>query len=211
MSNFEKYAAFYDLLYRDKDYAAEAEYVAETNSVQLFRTPGRFLSLAPAPAAMAACLLPWALTCTASNGARRWLSVAQAADGRSLPRLRDPSPARSATFARSNLGRTFDAVIALFHVMSYQTSNQALHAAFQAAARHLAPGGLFLFDVWHGPAVLSQRTVGADQGSRRRPLSREADRPPGAGHQQQHRQSRLRYGMRGPVSVERPPGSAKSI
>ena len=32
-----------------------------------------------------------------------------------------------------------------------------MHAAFQAAARHLAPGGLFLFDVWHGPAVLSQR------------------------------------------------------
>ena len=28
MSNFEKYAAFYDLLYRDKDYAAEADYVA---------------------------------------------------------------------------------------------------------------------------------------------------------------------------------------
>jgi len=29
MSNFEKYSAFYDLLYRDKDYAAEAEYVAK--------------------------------------------------------------------------------------------------------------------------------------------------------------------------------------
>ncbi|MEX2016820.1 MAG: hypothetical protein WD873_09250 [Candidatus Hydrogenedentales bacterium] len=30
MSNFQKYAAFYDLLYRDKDYAAEAAYVAGT-------------------------------------------------------------------------------------------------------------------------------------------------------------------------------------
>src|SRR6516162_9537991 len=26
-SNFQKYSAFYDLLYRDKDYAAEVEYV----------------------------------------------------------------------------------------------------------------------------------------------------------------------------------------
>ena len=29
-------------------------------------------------------------------------------------------------------------------------------AAIQVATDHLAPGGLFLFDVWHGPAVLSQ-------------------------------------------------------
>jgi hypothetical protein len=28
MSNIRKYAAYYDLIYRDKDYAAEAEYVA---------------------------------------------------------------------------------------------------------------------------------------------------------------------------------------
>ena len=28
MPNFRRYSAYYDLLYRDKDYAAEAEYVA---------------------------------------------------------------------------------------------------------------------------------------------------------------------------------------
>jgi SAM-dependent methyltransferase len=56
----------------------------------------------------------------------------------------------------ANLGRTVDAVISLFHVMSYQTTNQALQAAFRVATHHLAPEGLFLFDVWHGPAVLSQ-------------------------------------------------------
>ena len=30
MSTFQKYSAFYDLLYQDKDYAAEAAYVART-------------------------------------------------------------------------------------------------------------------------------------------------------------------------------------
>jgi SAM-dependent methyltransferase len=54
-------------------------------------------------------------------------------------------------------GRTFDAVISLFHVISYQTGNDDLIAAFQTAADHLAPGGVFLFDVWHGPAVLAQQ------------------------------------------------------
>jgi SAM-dependent methyltransferase len=55
-----------------------------------------------------------------------------------------------------DLGRTFDAVISLFHVISYQTTDQALAAAFGVAARHLKPGGAFLFDVWHGPAVVAQ-------------------------------------------------------
>src|SRR4029453_16918639 len=56
----------------------------------------------------------------------------------------------------TSLGRTFDAIISLFHFMSYQTTNQALRAVFQVVAAHLAPSGLFMFDVWHGPAVLSQ-------------------------------------------------------
>jgi SAM-dependent methyltransferase len=67
------------------------------------------------------------------------------------------------------LGRSFDALIALFHVVSYQTTNDDLRATFATVARHLAPDGVFLFDVWHGPAVLMQRPeqrvkkVGDDQ------------------------------------------------
>ena len=55
------------------------------------------------------------------------------------------------------LERSFDAVIALFHVVSYQTTNSDLNATFAVASHHLVSGGVFLFDVWHGPAVLGQR------------------------------------------------------
>jgi SAM-dependent methyltransferase len=57
----------------------------------------------------------------------------------------------------STVGRVFDAVISLFHVVSYQTTNDDLILAFANAARHLRPGGVFLFDVWHGPAVMAER------------------------------------------------------
>jgi hypothetical protein len=53
--------------------------------------------------------------------------------------------------------RRFDAAIALFHVISYQTTDNDLRATFGTAARHIKTSGLFLFDVWHGPAVLMQR------------------------------------------------------
>jgi SAM-dependent methyltransferase len=51
----------------------------------------------------------------------------------------------------------FDAVVSLFHVASYQTSNEALLGFFRSASSALNPGGLFVFDYWYGPAVLSDR------------------------------------------------------
>mgnify|MGYP006290545621 CR=1 FL=1 len=55
------------------------------------------------------------------------------------------------------LGRSFDAVLSLFHVISYQITNQSVSAVFARAAQHLSPGGLFIFDVWYSPAVHTQR------------------------------------------------------
>lgn len=54
------------------------------------------------------------------------------------------------------LDKQFDAVIALFHVLSYQISIEDFTNVIRNAARHLKAGGLFIFDVWHGPAVAFQ-------------------------------------------------------
>ena len=45
----------------------------------------------------------------------------------------------------------------MFTVLGYQRSDSDVSSAFHAVRRHLEPGGLFLFDVWNGPAVLAQR------------------------------------------------------
>jgi SAM-dependent methyltransferase len=51
----------------------------------------------------------------------------------------------------------FDTVVSLFHVMSYQTTNTDLREAFTTASFHLDPGGIFIFDCWYGPGVLTDR------------------------------------------------------
>jgi len=66
------------------------------------------------------------------------------------------------TFLKSNLsdvslGRRFDAVLMMFAVLGYQISNTDVLRALNAARRHLAPGGVLVFDAWYGPAVLHQR------------------------------------------------------
>lgn len=53
--------------------------------------------------------------------------------------------------------KKYDAVISLFHVMSYQNSNDDILNAFKSARMALNEGGIFLFDCWYGPGVLSDR------------------------------------------------------
>jgi SAM-dependent methyltransferase len=50
----------------------------------------------------------------------------------------------------------FDAIVGLFHVLSYLTENDQLINCFKCSYDHLKPGGVFLFDVWYSPAVLTQ-------------------------------------------------------
>lgn len=56
-----------------------------------------------------------------------------------------------------DLGKTFDAALMMFVVLGYQLENEDVLAAFQSVRRHLEPGGLFICDVWYGPAVLTHR------------------------------------------------------
>ena len=52
---------------------------------------------------------------------------------------------------------TYDAVLSLFHVMSYQVESFQLLQVFQNAINHLDIGGMFIFDFWYSPAVCEQR------------------------------------------------------
>jgi SAM-dependent methyltransferase len=55
------------------------------------------------------------------------------------------------------LEERFDAVVMMFAVLGYQAGNEDVLSALKTARRHLRTGGLLLFDVWYGPAVLQER------------------------------------------------------
>lgn len=155
MSVFAGYSRYYDLLYRDKDYAGEADYIA-----RLIRTYS--------PTAKTVMEIGCGTGAHAAELAQIGYDVAgvdmsegmlEAAESRRTS-LREEIASRL-TFsygdARSiRLGRKFDVVMALFHVMSYQTSNSDLAQAFTTAREHVKAGGVFIFDCWYGPAVLRQ-------------------------------------------------------
>lgn len=60
------------------------------------------------------------------------------------------------------LKKKYDSAIMMFAVLGYQLNNSDVLKTLQTVRQHLSSGGLFIFDVWYGPAVLytkpSQRT-----------------------------------------------------
>lgn len=153
---FDAYARYYDLLYRDKDYSAEARYV-ESQLRRHAAGAKRILELGCGTGAHAEHLARMGYAVHGVDQSEAMLKRATARKA-ALPaeiaaRLSfGPGDARSV-----RTGNPCDAVIALFHVASYQTSNADLQAMFATAAAHLRPGGLFLFDFWYGPAVLAEQ------------------------------------------------------
>jgi SAM-dependent methyltransferase len=153
---FDAYATYYDLLYRDKDYAAEAEYAVShirRNAPQA----KRILELGCGTGGHAIHLAQMGYIVHGVDLSDEMLSRAL------LRKSALPSDvAARLSFSKGDARavrtyETYDAVISLFHVMSYQTSNADLAAAFETAWSHLRSGGLFLFDYWYGPAVLTEK------------------------------------------------------
>ncbi|MBF0117645.1 MAG: class I SAM-dependent methyltransferase [Desulfobacterales bacterium] len=60
-------------------------------------------------------------------------------------------------FRDMDLGKEFDLVIMMFGVLGYQIKNEDLLSALKTVRLHLKPGGIFISDIWYGPAVLSIR------------------------------------------------------
>lgn len=151
---FADYARYYDLLYRDKDYKAEAEYV--TNLIRRFRPSARsILELGSGTGMHAGLLAEKGFNVHGIERSPEMLVQSQTLAEKMKPEqgqlIFSPGDIRDI-----RLNKRFDAVIALFHVISYQTTNEDVLSTFKTAIHHLKPGGIFIFDIWYGPAVLAQ-------------------------------------------------------
>ena len=154
-SVFTDYARYYDLLYRDKDYKAEAEYVA--GLIRKFHPATKnILELGSGTGIHAGLLSEKGYSI---DGVER--SPEMLARSLSLKEKIKPEQGQlnfhQGDIREIRLDKSFDVVISLFHVISYQTTNEDVAAAFKTARHHLKPGGIFIFDIWYGPAVLTQR------------------------------------------------------
>lgn len=155
---FDEYARYYDLLYRDKDYAGEVRFVHEQLALQ-GGAPGALLELGCGTGRHAIELGRLGYRVTGVDLSSGMVEQAAARAAALSENERRNLSFRVGDVRSVRVEGKFDTVVSLFHVMSYQTTDDDLRAAFKTVAHHLKPGGLFLFDFWYGPAVLNDPPV----------------------------------------------------
>lgn len=144
---FDRYGEIYDDLYSHKDYAGESAYINQLLKAS-GNAPKTLLELGSGTGGHARELATLGYDVT---GVERSASmIARAESHAGGPRYIQSDIRELA------LTQKYDAAISLFHVMSYITSTDDLFAIFKNVHAHLSPGGVFVFDFWYGPAVVSQ-------------------------------------------------------
>ena len=155
MKIFDKYSDYYDLLYKDKDYAAEVDYVNRLIKKYLPDAKS-ILDMGCGTGNHDFLLTERGYHVTGIDNSEVNIEKANS----KLAAFNSKSSIldfKKGDIRNIRLNQTFDVVISLFHVMSYQNTNDDLGAAFTTAKVHLKQGGLFIFDCWYGPAVLTDR------------------------------------------------------
>ena len=154
MSVFGDYSRYYDLIYKVKDYEGEAAFIAKLLKEHVPKAES-LLELGCGTGKHAMLL---------NDRGYHIDGVDLSAEMVELANERSKAEGKTAVFQGTEgdvrtvrTGKTYDAVISLFHVLSYQNSNADVLAYLDTAASHLESGGVFICDYWYGPAVLHLR------------------------------------------------------
>lgn len=149
MTVFDNYSKYYDLLYFDKDYKAEVKYI--NNIIKKYNPDALFLLELGCGTGIHAELL-------SQEGYTIYgIDISQSMLDKALKICNKNLSFYLGDIRTYRVNRKFDAVISIFHVASYQTETEDLIKYFKTAREHLNKDGLFIFDCWWGPAVLSQK------------------------------------------------------
>jgi len=145
-TSFKDYAEYYDLIYKDKDYEKEVDFI-ENIFGESKPKPKRILELGCGTGSYTKILLERGYEVTAVDISEDMLKIA--------------SEKCACKFIKGDIrtvsiNEKFDACIAMFAVMGYITENSDIIKALNNIRRHLnlKPNGIFIFDVWNGLAVM---------------------------------------------------------
>jgi len=155
MHNFNLYAKYYNLFYADKQYGHETDYIYKLIQNHLPHAE-KILDLGCGTGGHALEYAKKGLNVVGMDRSKQMITLANSAlqkndkINQNIKFINDD--------ARSfQLDDNFDVVTSLFHVMSYQVHNSDIINVLKTVKKHLKPGGIFIFDYWYGPAVLTHR------------------------------------------------------
>jgi SAM-dependent methyltransferase len=140
---FKDYAKYYDLLYKDKDYKSEADYICKLFERHGLRD-GRVLDFGSGTGIHGNLIAKKGYEVTGVELSADMVAISDQTDGFTCTQ---------GDMTTAKVDGNFNAVISLFHVVSYLTADNAVNSFFQNSYEHLKDAGIFVFDVWYSPCV----------------------------------------------------------
>jgi len=147
---FDRYGEYYDLIYLDKNYEKECDFV-ESIFEKYSSLPVR--SIFDGGCGTGGHAIPLAKRGYKVLG----VDFSEVMIGRALQKAKKVKlkiDFRVGDLRSLNLDRKFDSAICMFAVMDYFTTNQEVEKVIRNVRRVLKESALFIFDVWNGLAVL---------------------------------------------------------
>ena len=146
-NNLFNSGTYYDLFYSDKNYEKEANYIHE-KLLKYNVSCKTILELGCGTGKHALTLSKLGYKIVGIEQSKSMINSAQ--------KIKN-FECREGDIRTIKIKEKFDSVISLFHVISYQVTNESLQDVFRTAYSVLKKNGLFLFDVWYAPAVIHQK------------------------------------------------------
>ena len=150
MNQFETYAYYYDLFYQEKNYEKES---ARIHSLITRYKPNAktILDLGCGTGKHAIFM--------AENG---YDVIGVDISESMLAQARENSEKKSTmiNFIHADIAcfesfEIYDVAMSMFHVLSYQDTDERFSGFFNTIDKHLRPSGLLIVDFWYGPAVMA--------------------------------------------------------
>ena len=140
MNVFGNYSNYYDLLYKDKDYPAEINFIDSLLKQYGIGDVKTILDVGCGTGGHAFLLSEKGYTVTGVDISENMLSIAK----EKAKKIKADVNFFQADVCDFNLNMKFDVIISMFAVMGYQTTNEDFDRALLSVSKHLRPGGLFI-------------------------------------------------------------------
>jgi SAM-dependent methyltransferase len=147
-----RYAELYDLFYRDKPYQREAEFIDRWLGDHGVARSARILELACGTGEHAIRLAKFGYAVTATDRSPAMIELARRKSKRQNVTVQ---------FGQRDMRKLpipdvpFEASLCLFDSIGYVKTDPSIGAVLDGVHRSLRPGGIFLVEFWHAPAMMN--------------------------------------------------------
>ena len=145
--NFNRYAEYYNLIYDRKNYSKEADFIDK-----IIRknnpTSKTLCDLGCGTGKYSICLENKGYSVLGIDLSEEMIRIAKNYEHKNLIFL-------EGNIINFSLKRSFDVIVAMFDVVSYINSNDDFLKMLSSVRGHLNEEGIFIFDFWYGPGVLT--------------------------------------------------------